>query len=108
MNGGAADFTCQYLHQDGGFYAVVEAFDLDGDGFNDIVNSGPGHSCLNDGAGNFTCSPLGYLNVDGIVPMVSTAGGPDGVGDVCDNCPNDANADQADSDGNGIGDVCEP
>ena len=31
----------------------------------------------------------------------------DGVGDVCDNCPNDANADQADSDTDGVGDACE-
>jgi hypothetical protein len=32
----------------------------------------------------------------------------DGVGDVCDNCPNDvnANADQIDSDSNGDGDAC--
>lgn len=31
----------------------------------------------------------------------------DGVPDISDNCPNVANADQADSDGNGTGDVCE-
>jgi hypothetical protein len=38
-------------------------------------------------------------------------GGPDGDGDaiadVCDNCPSLANADQADTDADGIGDVCE-
>lgn len=32
----------------------------------------------------------------------------DGVGDNSDNCVNDANADQADSDANGEGDVCDP
>jgi hypothetical protein len=32
----------------------------------------------------------------------------DGVGDVCDNCPEVANADQADADGDGTGDACEP
>ena len=31
----------------------------------------------------------------------------DGVLDTEDNCPVDANADQADSDGNGVGDVCD-
>lgn len=31
----------------------------------------------------------------------------DGVGDICDNCPDKPNPDQADSDGDGIGDVCE-
>jgi hypothetical protein len=32
----------------------------------------------------------------------------DGVTDDTDNCPADANADQADTDGDGLGDVCDP
>ena len=32
----------------------------------------------------------------------------DGVPDAADNCPNDANPDQADTDMNGIGDACDP
>ena len=32
----------------------------------------------------------------------------DGVHDGGDNCPTTYNPDQADSDGNGIGDACEP
>ncbi|MCK4573440.1 MAG: hypothetical protein KAU36_03670, partial [candidate division Zixibacteria bacterium] len=31
----------------------------------------------------------------------------DGVGDLCDNCPDDYNPDQADQNGNDIGDVCD-
>ena len=31
----------------------------------------------------------------------------DGVGDVCDNCPQAPNNSQRDSDGDGVGDACE-
>ena len=31
----------------------------------------------------------------------------DGLGDVCDNCPDDANADQSDGDSDGDGDLCD-
>jgi len=33
---------------------------------------------------------------------------PDGIGDVCDNCPFDYNINQSDYNGNGLGDVCDP
>lgn len=39
-------------------------------------------------------------------PVVDTDG--DGVADEDDNCPNTANADQADNDNDGLGNVCDP
>ena len=47
-----------------------------------------------------------YLNDLLAEPLVDTDG--DGVPDVYDNCPGVKNADQADSDGDGTGDACEP
>ena len=41
-------------------------------------------------------SPSGYSDVDG-----------DGIGDDCDNCPEEPNQWQEDTDGNGVGDACE-
>lgn len=45
-------------------------------------------------SGQFSVNPDGDIDGDGVVNSM-------------DNCPNTENADQADSDGNGIGDVCQ-
>ncbi|MFH1723779.1 MAG: thrombospondin type 3 repeat-containing protein, partial [Elusimicrobiota bacterium] len=39
--------------------------------------------------------------------VIQHAGGADGIGDVCDNCPSDPNPDQADADSDGAGDACD-
>ena len=44
---------------------------------------------------------------DGVICGADEDQDGDGVGDVCDNCPNDANTDQSDVDGDGSGDVCD-
>jgi len=62
----------------------------------------------------FTCasSPCFSGNPSFTVNLTVDAAGPvdtdgDGVPDTTDNCPNVANADQADADNDGIGDACE-
>ncbi|UCC32731.1 MAG: hypothetical protein JSU86_10690, partial [Phycisphaerales bacterium] len=51
------------------------------------------------------CTELGYC----VSPQDdSDSDGADGVGDVCDNCPDRRNSNQADFDGDGFGDVCDP
>jgi len=37
----------------------------------------------------------------------NTNGEPDGIGDACDNCPDDANPNQEDADMDGVGDACD-
>ncbi|MEZ5493865.1 MAG: thrombospondin type 3 repeat-containing protein [Pseudomonadales bacterium] len=41
------------------------------------------------------------------VAAITPDGDLDGIPDVTDNCPADANADQLDTDGDNIGDVCD-
>jgi hypothetical protein len=59
----------------------------------------PAGSCLS-GANAFT------INLTVETPAVTDSDG-DGVADDVDNCPNAANADQSDADGDGLGNVCD-
>ncbi len=88
------------------------------------ISVGPSFFCTTTGVKTFTSEakflPRGEVmdpdltnNVDVITfdvlvvsPVTDTDG--DGLDDDTDNCPNDANPDQADIDDDGIGDACDP
>ncbi len=61
------------------------------------------YTCTKSGAGGST-----VMTIDGLAySFVLDGGDSDGIVDSEDNCPFVNNPDQADSDGNGIGDACD-
>ncbi|WP_167619886.1 CehA/McbA family metallohydrolase [Maribellus sediminis] len=68
-----------------------DLIDSDGDGFSDCIDAEPNSQCPN------------IVDDNGV--SIDSDG--DGVCDDIDNCPNVANADQLDSNNDGIGDACE-
>ena len=95
--------------------------DADGDGFGDDSNTtenctqpagftNRGGDCddtnanINPGATEIPDDGIDQ-NCDGEDQVVDRDG--DGISDIIDNCPDNANADQADLDNDGIGDVCD-
>ncbi|MEZ5506847.1 MAG: thrombospondin type 3 repeat-containing protein [Gammaproteobacteria bacterium] len=96
--------------------------DQDGDGVNDDIDNCPAVSNANqsdmdgDGQGDFCDTDIdgdGIENGSDTCPMdaTNTCNGSDadgdGVNDDTDNCPSVYNPDQADSNGNGVGDACD-
>ena len=83
-------------------YSVLGTGDIDGDGRNDFVAGAP------------DIDISGYLGDGGFVRYYFGGGGEpqvdgdaDGVADTLDNCPADANTNQLDTDGDGLGDACD-
>ncbi len=102
--------------------ADAEQLDADGDGFGDACDLNP--SCVDgdlddvcdDGdssgvVGDRPCSPGERVGCDDScvsVPSTDQADlDGDGVGDACDDCPQVANLDQLDTDGDTLGDACD-
>ena len=65
--------------------------------------------CKLQGPGNPNICTVCIQGDDGVAECCpgDTDTDQDGVPDECDNCPEDANSDQADTDGDGIGDICD-
>jgi hypothetical protein len=100
--------------------------DFDLDGLVDGVDPDDDNDGVNDAGDAFPFDPAASVDTDGDgLPNDYNAGATqeqkdasplvidpddddDGVADGSDNCPLVANANQADSDGDGLGDVCEP
>lgn len=73
----------------------------------DCTLSQCGDGTLNPSAGE-ECDDANTNESDGCLSTCEIDSDGDGTGDATDNCPADANPDQADLDGDGDGDVCDP
>jgi hypothetical protein len=91
-----------------GFAREFAYGDINNDGLDDLVIADPlGADWCFDDEGFQQLAATGVVRVY-LSTFAAPDGDGDGVPDSVDNCPGTPNADQADKDGNGVGDACEP
>ena len=105
------EFDASGSYSTSGGFIVMYEWDVEGDGSYSVTTTEPfyNHTYTSEFVGlaqlrvtdNFTLTALASAFVD-----MSVDG--DGIAADVDNCPLDHNPDQLDTDGNGVGDVCEP
>lgn len=89
--------------------ANADQLDTDADGAGDTCDADDDNDGVADGDDAFPLDPSETQDTDGdgTGNNADTDDDGDTVADAADNCPLAANGDQADSDGDGIGDVCD-
>lgn len=97
-------------HQDAFPNDPSESMDSDRDGIGNNADPDDDDDGRLDVDDAFPLDPLESVDSDndGLGNTADTDDDNDGVADVNDNCPVVANPDQADADGNSLGDACEP
>ena len=87
-------------------YSVSIPGDIDGNGFNDVIAGAPDIVANGRPAPDGGTAQIFYHGFVASDPNDDPDG--DGVATVVDNCPATPNTNQADIDGDGLGDVCDP
>jgi len=103
-----ADIILDGSARSGGFGRTFAAGDINGDGYTDIVVGDPrgGSNCYDSNTDTYTWSDTGlvWVYLSGFAPPDTDD---DGIPNDQDNCPLVNNPDQANTDGDGLGDACD-